>query len=1717
MPTPFPTGSSPTGPGLYNHSTAGTLETNDPSTTREGQNVQGRRDPTGNRHEGGSREALRRFEANQATDASTSEAPDSGGRTPIQSQNQAANDTGSTGERPRTRNEPNGRLNQPRRKKQSLKITTLNMNGRGNQTQDKWGSINNVMKRRQIAVMALQETHPTDELQETIGKRFRNALHLVHSADADVPGQKGGVSIAVNKKMIETSKITHTTVIAGRAIMIDIPWNGEDTMRILNVYAPVKNTEKTEFWVTLLERIENMNGAKPDIVLGDFNLVENPEIDRLNNRRGTDPLTARNALSDLIVELNLTDGWRRRHPRKRGYTYIGNGQSRLDRIYAREEIYQWCTDWKIEHPGVKTDHSLVGVQITSENMPFLGRGRWMIPINLLKNKHLKRETQKLAKQMQDEVNQTRTQDRAASNPQTALKKFKIGILDLYRNYQKTNQPKLANAIKSLQKELQATADKPNQTEDEIHEQTMLLTERINALEKKRRDEAKLLSSARNRLEGETLSKHWVRSAKEATPRDTIRTLMNPLEDPNRKEKRSDEMARIAKEYHEQLLTIDRDPKVNPDEEKLKKILENIDAKLTQTDTDELRKNVSAEEVAQALTDSANDKAAGLDGIPMELWKLLSQQYKSADEKERHKYCDITSVLAKVFSDIAEHGVAEGTNFSEGWMCPIYKKKEADNIANYRPITVLNTDYKIFTKAIATRLTQVAPKIIHPDQAGFIRGRSIFDQIDQATTTINYAKMKGINGAIVALDQEKAYDKITHPYLWKILEKFGFPTEMINTIKALYQDAPTSVIINGMISEPFLVTRGVRQGDPMSCILFDLGIEPLAANIRASNIKGIDVPKLEEKVKVSLFADDTTVILTEYDSFTELTEMLDKWCEVSGAKFNVEKTELIPIGTAEYRKRLSETRKLNERGEMISPSIHIANDKESTRLLGAWIGNEVNPEEPWRKIIETIKKDFKRWEARYPTLEGKRHIVQMIAGGKTQFLTRAQGMPEAVEKELQKMITEFLWGKDRASMSIESLAKDIDRGGRRIMNISRRNEAIDLMWIKQYLNMGKERPKWAYMVDEILRNNRPKRARETPQEIENWNPLTQSWKSKSNTTEVPKRVRQALKWANKHSVELEALEPDEETRREMPVWLHRKTSREAAKIYSTDAAKCLKNKHRTHYMKQLIDITENVPEEHRKTNFCICHLCKRMSEEGCTHPNRCIETTKKLIEAIAPRWRPSSRQNHQTVNEIMATRATEYRNDEAVVNTKRQQTDLKRSIRIFTSRENTVEATTLPVTEDQQQINTELIIYTDGSCTNNGTADARAGSGIWYGNEDPRNMAIRVPGEKQSNQIAELLAILHATKNTPGNQDLKICSDSRFAIDGLTKYAQNWEAKDWINVRHGDLFKCTTAWMRARTGKTTLKWVKGHSGIEGNEGADRLAAEGAQKEPEQEEIDLRIPADTMVTGASLASTTQSMIYHHLTNKGEISRMATKRTTEKIKIATKEIFGTTPTEQAIWKSMRHKDITRKIRDFLWKNTHGLYRLGNFWNHIPGCENRAECPICGKEDTLAHIITECDSMEKNTIWEQTNELWKRRYDDDIPMSEGAVLGGGLACFEKENGRPDTAKNRLYRILITEAAHLIWVLRCERRIAGGDSPENYHSQEAVKNRWYRKINERLQIDCLLTNKYLYEGRAQKTKTVYNTWAKCSTNTEDLHRDWCRNPGVLVGKTPRRPPGRHR
>ncbi|EJD51083.1 hypothetical protein AURDEDRAFT_30320, partial [Auricularia subglabra TFB-10046 SS5] len=180
-------------------------------------------------------------------------------------------------------------------------------------------------------------------------------------------------------------------------------------------------------------------------------------------------------------------------------------------------------------------------------------------------------------------------------------------------------------------------------------------------------------------------------------------------------------------------------------------------------------------------------------------------------------------------------------------------------------------------------------------------------------------------------------------------------------------------------------------------------------LRKSNLRGFDIPGLEEKLIATLYADDTTVYLSEKDDFGVLSGILDRWCKASGAKFNTAKTEIVPLGTAEYRDQLIKERTSDDMPCPIPEGIKIARDGEAVRVLGAWPGNHVDATDIWSIRLDRLQTALDKWDRTSPTAVGKGIISRVIIGGHTQYLTAAQGMPADIEKRVEKMTMDFYWG------------------------------------------------------------------------------------------------------------------------------------------------------------------------------------------------------------------------------------------------------------------------------------------------------------------------------------------------------------------------------------------------------------------------------------------------------------------------------------------------------------------------------------------------------------------------------------------------------------------------------------------------------------------------------------------------------------------------------------
>ena len=223
-----------------------------------------------------------------------------------------------------------------------------------------------------------------------------------------------------------------------------------------------------------------------------------------------------------------------------------------------------------------------------------------------------------------------------------------------------------------------------------------------------------------------------------------------------------------------------------------------------------------------------------------------------------------------------------------------KQKDMLQICNWCPITLLNVDYKLLSKALALRLAQVLPKLISNDQQEFVRDRSIGDNVFDLYSIIEQAQDEE-EGMIIMLDIEKAFDSVSWDFLHEVMENSNFPSQFMDWVKALYLDKELRIINHGFLSQPLYPSNGLAQGDGLSPLLFVLVIETLANNIHANdNIQGFKVNSIHKKL--GLLADEIIPSLkAKQISFSQLLETLQLFAQISNLQVNMDKTMVFPIG------------------------------------------------------------------------------------------------------------------------------------------------------------------------------------------------------------------------------------------------------------------------------------------------------------------------------------------------------------------------------------------------------------------------------------------------------------------------------------------------------------------------------------------------------------------------------------------------------------------------------------------------------------------------------------------------------------------------------------------------------------------------------------------------------------------------------------------------------
>ncbi|KIJ59330.1 hypothetical protein HYDPIDRAFT_100879, partial [Hydnomerulius pinastri MD-312] len=309
----------------------------------------------------------------------------------------------------------------------------------------------------------------------------------------------------------------------------------------------------------------------------------------------------------------------------------------------------------------------------------------------------------------------------------------------------------------------------------------------------------------------------------------------------------------------------------------------------------------------------------------------------------------------------------------------------------------------------------------------------------------------------------------------------------------------------------------------------------------------------------------------------------------------------------------------------------------------------------------------------------------------------------------------------------------------------------------------------------------------------------------------------------------------------------------------------------------------------------------------------------------------------------------------------------------------------------------------------------------------------------------------ATRATSKHHILNIRTRSEQLVKDLTTELRRLDKIGWLDYEDADIMKSLVAELRQRSAPTYVSKWNSNTPRDDRTQSEALAKTGTTKN-HTDKLDMSIKEEFNTYGLILEHGTQRLFYRGIqqSKKSPRKKRSTRMNLSMSTYAIHEINGATPTDSQIWKSIRDRDIPRAIRNFLWKALHNGYKIGEYWEQMENNTQRGKCILCRETETLEHILLDCESSTTSkTVWKLTEDLWRRRDPSWPSIKFGTILGSQMITFRNEKKKKMEGKTRLFRILTTEAAHLIWKIRCERIFKLGGNSDLFHTETEIHNRW--------------------------------------------------------------------
>lgn len=409
--------------------------------------------------------------------------------------------------------------------------------------------------------------------------------------------------------------------------------------------------------------------------------------------------------------------------------------------------------------------------------------------------------------------------------------------------------------------------------------------------------------------------------------------------------------------------------------------------------------VSDEEVHRAVFSIDQDKAPGPDGFGSGFFRASWNTVKGDICRAVKDFFRTGKILKQINNTLIS----------------LVPKTPCPNlVTEYRPIACCNVLYKIIAKIIATRLSSVLPEIISENQGGFVQGRSIMENILICQELArNYHREGGTARCMIKLDIQKAYDSLEWGFLEQVMLGLNFPEGFVEKIMMCLSTVSFSFLINGGSHGFIKGRRGLRQGDPMSPLLFVIGMEYLSRALGEmgkqkefgfhSRNKGLRLNHL-------CFADDLMIFCKANVQSTKLIkDVIDDFGRVSGLCINKAKSHIFLAGVEEQGK------------EAILQLTEYVEGKLPMRYLGLPLISTRLKDSDCKPIIDSIKKKLTKWSSRVLSYAGRLQLINSVLFHTQTYWSSIVYLPASVMKTIEALCRNFLWHGNEEGRKLNAVA------------------------------------------------------------------------------------------------------------------------------------------------------------------------------------------------------------------------------------------------------------------------------------------------------------------------------------------------------------------------------------------------------------------------------------------------------------------------------------------------------------------------------------------------------------------------------------------------------------------------------------------------------------------------------------------------------------------------